>query len=80
MPVWLHRMFLIVYALFCIELGTALVALPWSPWWFNNSLLQHWPAARHFWQLGFLRGAVSGLGLLDFWLGISEIVHFRDRR
>lgn len=80
MPVWLHRLFMIVYVLFCVELGIVVVALPWSPWWFQNNLLDHWPSIRHFWQLGFVRGAVSGLGLLDFWLGVSEAIHYRDRR
>jgi hypothetical protein len=30
-------------------------------------------------QLGFVRGAVSGLGLLDIWLGVLEAVRYRDR-
>jgi hypothetical protein len=79
-PLWLHRLCVIVFVLFCIELGTVLVVLPWSSWWFNNNLLAHWPSIRHFWQLGFVRGAVSGLGFLDFWLGVSEAIHYRDRR
>jgi hypothetical protein len=29
---------------------------------------------------GFVRGAISGLGVLDLWLGISEAIHYRDRR
>jgi hypothetical protein len=80
MPVWLQRFFLIVYVVFCIELGIVLVALPWSVLWNNNNLLLHWPAVRHFLQLGFVRGAISGLGFLDLWLGIYEAVHYKDRR
>ena len=80
MPVWLQRMFLIVYVLFCIELGIVLVALPWSPWWSNNDLVARLPSVRHFLQLGFVRGAVSGIGFLDLWLAISEVVYYRDRR
>jgi len=79
-PVWLQRLFVIVYVVFCIELGLALVVLPWSEWWDVNSLLAHWPAAKHLMQHGFVRGAISGLGFLDLWLGISEAVHYRDRR
>lgn len=80
MPVWLQRVFVIVYVVFCIEIGIVLIALPWSVLWLNNNWVAHWAAARHFWQLGFVRGAVSGLGFLDIWLGISEAVHYRDRR
>lgn len=79
-PVWLQRLFVIVYVVFCIELGLALVLLPWSTWWDSNYLLAHWPSARHLLQHGFARGAISGLGLLDVWLGISEAVRYRDRR
>jgi hypothetical protein len=79
MPVWLHRVSMVMYVLFCVDLGIALVVLPWYPWWFHNNLLGHWPAIRHFWELGFVRGAVSGLGFLDFWVGISEAVHYRER-
>ena len=80
MPVWLQRLFVIVYVVFCIELGIALIALPWHPVWNNNKLLVHWPALRHVLQHGFVRGAVSGLGLLDLWLGISEAINYRERR
>lgn len=80
MPVWLQRLFVIVYVVFCIEIGIVVVALPWSVLWSNNNLLAHWPTVRHFSQLGFVRGAISGLGFLDLWLGISEAVHYRDRR
>ena len=81
LPVWLQRVFVIVYVLFCIELGLALVALPWLPdYWFNGAWLTPWPQLRTLLQSGFVRGAVSGLGLLDIWLGIMEAVRYRDRR
>jgi hypothetical protein len=80
MPVWLRRLFLVVYVVFCIELGIVLFLLPGSNLWFNNNLLAHWPTLRHFVQHGFVRGAIRGLGLLDLWIGISEAVHYRDRR
>jgi len=79
-PIWLQRLFVIVYVVFCIELGLALIALPWLPVWNNNRWLAHWPWFRHFSQLGFVRGAISGLGVLDLWLGLSEAWNYRDRR
>jgi len=41
--------------------------------------MTQWPTFQHFMQLGFVRGAVSGLGLLDIWLGVLEAVRYRDR-
>lgn len=81
MPVWLQRVFVIVYVLFCIELGLVLVALPWmSSYWFSGGFLSQWPQLQRMLQSGFVRGAVSGLGLLDIWLGIVEAVRYRDRK
>ncbi|HLJ87693.1 MAG TPA: hypothetical protein VKZ53_12785 [Candidatus Angelobacter sp.] len=76
----MQRVFLIVYVVFCIELGIVLVALPWSELWSNNSFLSRWPVLGHALHHGFARGAISGLGLLDLWLGIAEVVRYRDRR
>jgi hypothetical protein len=78
MPVWLQRVFVVVYVLFCIELGLVLIALPWTRFWFTYDWIS--PSLQHFLQQGFVRGAVSGLGLLDIWLGIVEAVRYRDRR
>jgi hypothetical protein len=77
----MQRVFVIVYVLFCIELGLVLVALPWmTSYWFSGGFLEHWPQLQSMLQGGFVRGAVSGLGLLDIWLGIMEAVRYRDRR
>lgn len=80
MPVWLQRVFVVVYVLFCIELGLVLIVLPWTQFWFSEGWLLQWPNLRNFLHQGFVRGAVSGLGLLDIWLGVVEAVRYRDRR
>jgi hypothetical protein len=80
MPVWLQRTFVGVYVLFCIELGLVLITLPWTRFWFNDGWLAQWPQLQHLLQQGFVRGAVSGLGLLDIWLGVLEAIRYRDRR
>ena len=80
-PVWLQRMSLFVLVLFCIYLGVILTALPWWPaiWERNVFLLAH-PHLRAVAQMGPVRGVVSGLGLLDIWIGISEAIGYRDYR
>ena len=79
MPVWLQRVFVVVYVLFCIELGLVLIVLPWTRFWFSDGWTSQWAGFQHLVQLGFVRGAVSGLGLLDIWLGVVEAVRYRDR-
>ncbi len=77
-PIWLQRLSLFTFVLFCVVVGMTLVVLPWTPQWTQNSLLAPWPALRFFLLRGFVRGAVSGLGLLDLWFGVWEALHYRE--
>lgn len=80
-PVWLQRLSLGVLVIFCLYLGLLISVLPWwqEMWDRNPMLLQH-PELRRFLLQGWVRGAVSGLGLLDLWIGVSELIHYRDYR
>ena len=78
-PVWLQRLSLFVLVLFCVYLGVLVMVLPWwTRVWDNNLYMQSHPALSRFLHHGAVRGIISGLGLLDIWIGISEAVHYRD--
>lgn len=77
-PVWAQRLKLVVFVLFCIELGMLLAVLPWTRVWTENSLLTAYPSIRAFLQHNFVRGAITGLGLIDIWLGIREAVTYHE--
>jgi hypothetical protein len=80
-PVWLQRASLALLVVTCIYIGLLLVILPWSHYWQDNSFFVLLPERWVDWlQLGSVRGVVSGLGLLDIWIGLSEAVHWRSRR
>jgi hypothetical protein len=80
-PVWLQRMSLIVLVLFCFYIGALLAILPWSPrYWDHNGWLNAHPALESLLNRGWIRGLVSGVGLIDIWIGISELLHYRDFR
>ncbi|HEY5330653.1 MAG TPA: hypothetical protein VIJ79_12260 [Acidobacteriaceae bacterium] len=80
-PVWLQRMSLIVLVLFCLYIGAVVAALPWFPsYWVHNSWLVVHPGVRTVLLQGWARGIVSGVGLLDIWIGVSEAIHYRDYR
>jgi hypothetical protein len=78
-PVWLQRLFAITYVIFCVTLGVWLVVLPWSGFWFDDGWVARWPFVERWLQHGFARGAVSGIGLIDIWLGILEAIRYHDR-
>ncbi len=77
-PLWLHRFWLVIFVVFCVELGLLLIVLPWTQFWTNNSLLAGLPAIRRLLGHNFVRGLASGLGLVDIWIGIAEAVHYRE--
>lgn len=80
-PVWLQRLSLVVLVLFCVYLGILVMILPWwTRIWDNNMFIQARPALASFLHNGAVRGVISGLGLIDIWIGISEAVHYRDYR
>ena len=82
----------ILYIILCLEIGIVLVLLPWVPqgtfWvlsdWGNNYFLLY--AARktgiHALQTvvasGWMRGAVTGIGLLNIGIAFWEIFHFKE--
>ena len=76
--VWLQRVWLVVFVLFCLEVGIILTVLPWTRLWTENSLLLSYPWIHEFLMYGFVRGIVSGLGLVDIWMGVAEAVTYRE--
>ncbi len=80
-PIWLQRLSLFILVLFCVYLGVLVTVLPWwSRLWDHNLWINSHPTLAHFLHNGAVRGLISGLGLLDIWIGISEAVHYRDYR
>jgi hypothetical protein len=72
----MNRLLSVAFILFCFEIGLFLVFVPWSALWENNFLLSYVPALRTILLNNFVRGAVSGLGLIDFFLGLVELGRF----
>ncbi len=79
-PIWMQRLAIISTVIICCWIGFILAALPWLPQWTENSLINDFPNLRWLLGTGFVRGLVTGIGILDLWIGISEAVHYRDRR
>ncbi len=75
---WRRRIFLVVFVLFCLEVGIILTVAPWSPFWTNNSLLSNFPRLREFLMYGFVRGLISGLGVIDIGLAVGEAIRYRE--
>ncbi len=80
-PLWLQRLSLFVLVLFCVYLGVLVAVLPWwTRVWDDNLFILARPKLAAFLHLGPVKGIISGLGLIDVWIGISEAVHYREPR
>ncbi|HET9742413.1 MAG TPA: hypothetical protein VFQ00_06675 [Terriglobales bacterium] len=77
-PVWMQRFFLITTVIFCFWVGLLLTVLPWSDRW--NSFVGNLPYLQSFFDSSFVRGVVTGLGIVDLWIGIAEAVHYREKQ
>ncbi len=80
LAIWIDRLGLVIRVVFYIELGMLLAVLPWTRLWTNNTLLMQLPRLNAILQLNFARGVVTGVGLLDIWIGIWEAVWYRERK
>jgi len=83
------RLTVVFYIILCFEIGLVLTVLPWVPHgllglsdWGNNYFLL--AASRkvgfgmqRFVASGWIRGAVSGLGILNLGMGLWEAINFR---
>ena len=73
----LPRLLLFTLVLFCFELGVFLVVLPWTALWEWNFFLFRYPELSGLLLDFRLRGAITGLGLVDIGLALWYATHFR---
>ena len=61
----MNRILRLLLLLLWLELGLALILVPWSEFWEMNYFLYRYPWLAFFVKNSFLRGAISGLGLMN---------------
>jgi ABC-type transport system involved in cytochrome c biogenesis permease subunit len=59
---------------FFVEAGLLLLVLPWSAFWEANYFASLWPGILPVMTNDYVRGAVSGIGLINLCAGILELV------
>ncbi len=69
----------VIYIVFCFEVGAFLLLFPWHPLWSQNffsGFTENW---FDLWNSPYLRGAVSGLGVVNIGIAVAEIFRLRGR-
>ena len=85
------KLSVIFYIILCLEIGIVLTLLPWIPQgtlglsdWGNNYFLLYaarktsWYGLQTVVASGWMRGAVTGIGLLNIGIAFWEIFHFKQ--
>ena len=65
---------------FFLEIGAVLLLAPWSQFWDRNYFAQGVPFIHALMINNFVRGAVSGLGIVNMGAAIVEIHAFFSER
>jgi hypothetical protein len=77
-PVWLRRLDLFLRVIVRLYLGLLVIVLPWTHLWDENHLFTLVPQIAWLAANGAVRGIVSGLGLLNVWIAVSDAIHYRE--
>jgi hypothetical protein len=82
---WFQRLSSVLFIIFCFELGLVLLIYPWTDGWNDNyfawairgSVQTTWHA---FWDNSYVRGFISGMGLVNLWIALAEVFRMFGRR
>jgi hypothetical protein len=74
----------VLYVIVRLYLGVLVALLPWfsmpiaNIWvmhWPTDAWIVHWPKLATFLAHGWVRGLVSGIGLLNIWIALRVLFH-----
>ena len=68
------------FALYCLEAGIFFVVVPWTRVWTMNPLLQTSPTVAMIAANPFVRGFVTGFGVVHLLIGVKDIVRIAAAR
>lgn len=68
------------FALYCLEAGLFFTVVPWTRIWTMNPLLHSNLALGMFVDNPFVRGFISGFGVIHLLIGVKDIVQLTRSR
>jgi hypothetical protein len=78
-PKWLERLELLLRVMLRMYIGLAVCCVPWVPaFWDRNPLFMQFPTLAHMAAHGAVRGLISGLGLLNLWYALQDVLRHRE--
>jgi hypothetical protein len=71
----------LLFAAYFFEVGLLLAIIPWSSFWEHNAVLEAVSSVHTWTRSAYVRGAVSGLGIVNLMAGVGELLsawRYRD--
>ncbi len=72
---WYHKLVAVLFATLCLELGFFLLVFPWTSYATDFAAFR--PEWRPYWYNPYIRGAISGLGVVNLYIAFVEILRLR---
>ena len=63
----------VLFTAYFLEVGLILLLAPWSRFWEPNYFAESFPFLQGFIRNNFVRGAVSGIGVLNLAVGLADL-------
>ena len=63
----------LIFAAYFLEAGLILIVAPWSSFWERNGIAWMMPMVRSYVTNPFVRGAVTGIGVITACAGLVEL-------
>jgi hypothetical protein len=76
---WQSRLLGVSFAIFAFEIGLFLVLFPWMGDAWDLNYFQSGLFLSSFWSEPYFRGAVSGVGLINIYIGLLQITRLLRR-
>ena len=74
---WYHKFGAILFIAFCMEIGLFLLIFPWTDAWSSSYFPSLRPEWHRYWGNTYVRGAISGLGVVNLYISFVEVLRLR---
>jgi hypothetical protein len=68
------------FALYCLEAGLFFIVVPWTRVWVGNPILQATPELMLVAANPFVRGFVTGFGVVHLLIGVKDVMRIVAKR
>jgi hypothetical protein len=72
---WYNKLAAVLFATICLEIGCYLAVFPWTS--STTAFAAFHPGWRQYLDNLFVRGAISGLGIVNLYIAVIEILRLR---